>query len=767
METIWGGIIAVIVLSIISNIFTTPDTTPLDQLYVICWIITYHIPLFFVAGGLLLLTAVSWIGSREHKVRSSLSLEQQNRVNIYNTLHKAYAIELAGSLQSLARIPLRLHERFDLTHPARPEQPERELPEGTTIVDAYNQAGNGLLILGEPGAGKSTLLYDLAQALLSQAKQNEEHLEQLLAYARFAGLLLSQAKQNEKPRLPVILNLSSWATKRCGLEEWLLEELSLHYGIPQHLGQQVEFLPLLDGLDEVDESARDACIEAINKYHSDHFVPLVVCSRREAYQKASKQLTLQSAVIVQPLSFEQVKAYLADAGETLAAVQTAINTNLTLQELLTTPLMLSVVTQTYKDKAVKDLPRLGSAEEQQRQVFTHYVTRTLERRAKKRHYTTCETWKWLIWLAQQMQQHHLTEFYLERLQGSWLPTKKAQQLYPWLSGVFYGVLFGVLFGVLVKGVFAKRLIGLFYGPEGLLFKLGGGPLFGLLYGAHEPLRGLLRLGAWPLYGPGGLLYGLLAGLSAGLGVGLLILRTSTDIQPTERLRRSLSQLWKRQPRAVVAWLLVGLGFALFSGLFLWLLYGLGGLLYGLGVGLLIGLRYGLREGLGVGLDEGLNEGLDEPLRLFFKQSEAQFDEHMSLNPNQGIHNSGWNALLLGVIDGLVIGLLFGLFLWLVFGLILYGLVFGLISGLVGALTVGLIFGGATFLSHYTLRLLLWQYRVMPLHYVRFLGEATECLLLQRVGGGYRFIHPEFQKYFASLETGTSASTQSQPSSPQP
>jgi len=41
---------------------------------------------------------------------------------------------------------------------------------------------------------------------------------------------------------------------------------------------------------------------------------------------------------------------------------------------------------------------------------------------------------------------------------------------------------------------------------------------------------------------------------------------------------------------------------------------------------------------------------------------------------------------------------------------------------------------------------------MPWHYVRFLEEATERILLQRVGGGYRFIHPLFLDYFALLDS---------------
>jgi hypothetical protein len=65
------------------------------------------------------------------------------------------------------------------------------------------------------------------------------------------------------------------------------------------------------------------------------------------------------------------------------------------------------------------------------------------------------------------------------------------------------------------------------------------------------------------------------------------------------------------------------------------------------------------------------------------------------------------------------------------------------------------------------RPLLWQSGVMPWRYVRFLEDAYERILLQHVGGGYRFIHPLFQEYFATPRTGSSISTQSQLSSPQP
>ncbi len=116
------------------------------------------------------------------------------------------------------------------------------------------------------------------------------------------------------------------------------------------------------------------------------------------------------------------------------------------------------------------------------------------------------------------------------------------------------------------------------------------------------------------------------------------------------------------------------------------------------------------------------------------------DERLRLKPNQGIQRSGRNALRVVLIVGLGFGLGFGL---------LVRPSIGLSQGLSSGLLSGLGLGGTAYLAHYTLRFLLWRSGNMPWRYVCFLDEATERILLQRVGGGYRFIHPLFQEYFAS------------------
>src|SRR5262249_7448026 len=121
------------------------------------------------------------------------------------------------------------------------------LPAHTSIAQVYDDADGELLLLGEPGAGKTTLLLDLARALLRRAESDETH------------------------PMPVIFNLSSWTQKQPSLPDWLVEELHSKYQVPYTVGKNWieahQILPLLDGLDEVTQNARDACVQAISVYH--------------------------------------------------------------------------------------------------------------------------------------------------------------------------------------------------------------------------------------------------------------------------------------------------------------------------------------------------------------------------------------------------------------------------------------------------------------------------------------------------------------------
>jgi hypothetical protein len=90
-----------------------------------------------------------------------------------------------------------------------------------------------------------------------------------------------------------------------------------------HSPYSARWLPLtllLDGLDEMEETARSVCITVITIYHSEHLTPLVVCSRQSEYEASEirQRLALQSAVIVQPLSVRTSKRWPTQARSALS-----------------------------------------------------------------------------------------------------------------------------------------------------------------------------------------------------------------------------------------------------------------------------------------------------------------------------------------------------------------------------------------------------------------------------------------------------------------
>jgi len=60
-------------------------------------------------------------------------------------------------------------------------------------------------------------------------------------------------------------------------------------------------------------------------------------------------------------------------------------------------------------------------------------------------------------------------------------------------------------------------------------------------------------------------------------------------------------------------------------------------------------------------------------------------------------------------------------------------------------------GGLFCIQHFSLRLILYFNGYIPWNYARFLDYCTERMLLQRVGGRYRFIHKLLQDHFAQME----------------
>lgn len=54
------------------------------------------------------------------------------------------------------------------------------------------------------------------------------------------------------------------------------------------------------------------------------------------------------------------------------------------------------------------------------------------------------------------------------------------------------------------------------------------------------------------------------------------------------------------------------------------------------------------------------------------------------------------------------------------------------------------------IKHYTLRAILVSGNYIPRHYVKVLNYAVALILLQRVGGGYIFIHRTLLEHYAAM-----------------
>ncbi|MEL7353961.1 MAG: NACHT domain-containing protein [Cyanobacteria bacterium P01_A01_bin.116] len=109
-------------------------------------------------------------------------------------------------------------------------------------------------------------------------------------------------------------------------------------------------------------------------------------------------------------------------------------------------------------------------------------------------------------------------------------------------------------------------------------------------------------------------------------------------------------------------------------------------------------------------------------------------------PNQGIRQSAKNAILFAVVSSIT-PLLTARFLGNT------SPAFWAASGLCFGLALG---GGEACIKHGILRFILFCQGRIPWHYPRFLDYAAERIFLQKVGGGYIFIHRLLLEHFAAM-----------------
>jgi hypothetical protein len=359
--------------------------------------------------------------------------------------------------------------------------------------------------------------------------------------------------------------------------------------------------------------------------------------------------------------------------------------------------MLSVMSLAYQDFTPEQLTMGGKIEDYRQRLFATYIDRMFQRRGTTQQYSRADSQRWLIWLAQRMTVASQTVFLIDRLQPSWLLTKGQRIRYRlesgFIAGITSGLIYKLIYGIIYDGFIAGMIVCLWVGLTG---KIKTFETF--QWSWREAINGFRD--------------GMILGVIAGLFTGVFDDEFIADLSD------------------VTDWLINS-----------FLLLSITGIIGGLFGMIIIGFR---------------GYKIQKPEK-----------------PNHGIIKSGWNAVIIGMlicIVTLLISILFIVFtdkfiinelsdlielIESIIEYIAYKPMIPLKLVLIPVLIASLLGGGNAFMQHFILRCSIYRKRYAPWNYASFLDYASERLFLQKVGGGYIFVHRMLLEHFAemSLEQG--------------
>ncbi|HEU0302849.1 MAG TPA: NACHT domain-containing protein, partial [Longimicrobium sp.] len=307
------------------------------------------------------------------------------------------------------------------------------LPPDSSIGQVFEDAGQMLLILGEPGAGKTTTLLTLTRECVERAERDPA------------------------APVPVVLNLSSWKDSQ-PFYDWLVDELSdpgNGYSVGEAFArrwlEEHRLLLLLDGLDEVAEERRAACVQALHAFVEKHGAPgLAVCCRSTEYRALPVHLKLGGAVLLLPLEQGQIDAYLDAAGPALDGLRGALAGNAEFRGLSESPLMLSIMTLAFHGLPAGALrfDEGSTRAELREEIFRRFVDRMFVLRERPDDgFSRGRVEDGLRWLASGMRERG-SIFAVELLQPEWL-TRRQLLLYTIGSRVAGATVVTVAIGVVM------------------------------------------------------------------------------------------------------------------------------------------------------------------------------------------------------------------------------------------------------------------------------------------------------------------------------
>jgi hypothetical protein len=345
--------------------------------------------------------------------------------------------------------------------------------------------GNRMLILGDPGAGKTTTLLTLSKKLIDRAKTDENSPIPVIIEATNYRPNLPQRTENFIQK--IFYGSASIVTPRRGKEleenggevfkKWLIDQIGYEVGASRKLDQIEEglesgqqFIPLIDGLDEIDPAIQTALIKAINQCLQENAsMPLVVCCRSRSYDQENFIGSLNGAVFIQPMNDAQIKAYLNKIDPDLwNKIQNSPDLKALLESTLSSgsAIFSDFSGQNYRNRAaflriplfLELIASISTKKEalpdNQEKLIEEYVDQKLNVKfrqrlilGRKKELTREEARRYLAKLAKNLGANYEIDFSLEQISPTWLERPVQVHLYRYTASILSVItLFFLLIG---------------------------------------------------------------------------------------------------------------------------------------------------------------------------------------------------------------------------------------------------------------------------------------------------------------------------------
>ncbi len=222
---------------------------------------------------------------------------------------------------------------------------------------------------------------------------------------------------------------------------------------------------MLDGLDELESSRQELCIQKINEFLTQYWQvgEIVICSRTEEYEVQNSKFVLNGAIILQPLTENKIKDFICCTGG--EKLWENVRDDPKILELAKSPLLLDVIVISYQEILFEEWNKVETSEAKQYYLWEAYIARMLSKTKnnnKKHRFSKQKYLKHLRWLAWQLTVRKQTEFFIESLQPAFLNNNIQLWIYCLIGGIIGGSI-GSLAGMIFVGIIFTPKYGTLFG----------------------------------------------------------------------------------------------------------------------------------------------------------------------------------------------------------------------------------------------------------------------------------------------------------------